>query len=368
MMKHARMAASEVGRQRHRVSSGGATWPWVVVAICALTAILARGYVATLGDQPGGVRDAALEWIKLLGDKQRAAAVLPYDSPQRVDWHFIPKPTRKGVQIRDMTAAQREAALKLLRACLSEIGYQKATQIMELESVLHELEKSRPGAPLRDPERYFFTVFGEPAAAARWGLSIEGHHLSLNFVFDGDRVISSTPSVFAANPAIMKSAVSGVPQGRRVLEKEETLAFELLHSLTEQQRGQAVLSAEPLREVRAAGQPQPPQEPPQGLPVAQMNAAQRKLLQTLVQTYAEAMPAHVAAARMEAIEQAGWERVFFAWSGADKPGVGHYYRIQGPTFLIEFVNTQPDAAGNPANHIHSVWRDMRGDFALPLKS
>ena len=79
------------------------------------------------------------------------------------------------------------------------------------------------------------------------------------------------------------------------------------------------------------------------------------------------MPAEVATERLSAIEQAGFEKVYFAWMGAEKPGIGHYYKIQGPTFLIEFVNTQADAAGNPANHIHCLWRDMRGDFGIPIK-
>jgi hypothetical protein len=90
-------------------------------------------------------------------------------------------------------------------------------------------------------------------------------------------------------------------------------------------------------------------------------------LQSLIEEYAKTVSDDAAKARLEAVEKAGLGKVHFAWAGADKPGVGHYYRVQGPTFLIEFVNTQPDSAGNPANHIHSVWRDMRGDFAVPIK-
>lgn len=336
------------------------------LVVTALVATAARCFVAQQ-EVAHGIRQAAREWLETLDEKQRAVAVLPYDSPRRVDWHFIPKAERKGLQIRDMTIVQRRAALHLLRACLSQVGYDKATKIMELEKVLHELEKSRQGGPLRDPERYYFTLFGQPDATSRWGLSVEGHHLSLNFVLEGDKVISSTPAVFAANPAIMKSAVAGVPAGLRVLDKEETLAFDLLQSLDERQRAKAIIAQEPLREVRAAGEPQPPQTPPQGLAASEMTDNQRALLRALVETYADTMPSEVAAARMEAIARSGWENVYFAWAGADRPGMGHYYRIQGPTFLIEFVNTQPDAAGNPANHIHSLWRDMRGDFAIAIR-
>ena len=91
------------------------------------------------------------------------------------------------------------------------------------------------------------------------------------------------------------------------------------------------------------------------------------VLKALGAAYLESMPAAVVADRTQAIENSDTGNIRFAWAGALEPGIGHYYRIQGDTFLIEFVNTQPDAAGNPASHIHCVWRDMRGDFALPIK-
>ncbi|GIW90864.1 MAG: hypothetical protein KatS3mg109_1296 [Pirellulaceae bacterium] len=355
------------GRRGSAVDSGDVRWYrcfLVAVVGVALVAGLGRGY-RLLVEPLEGLEQAAVRFVDSLDENQRNVALLPFDSPQRVDWHFIPKNQRKGLQIRDMNSKQREAALALLRICLSQVGYQKATKIMELEKVLHELESSRQGGPLRDPERYYFTLFGRPGQG-RWGLSVEGHHLSLNFVIEHGRVISSTPSVFAANPAEMKAEVAGVPRGLRLLADEEQLAFELLASLSEQQKARAIISREPLREVRAAGQPQPPRTPPEGIPASELTETQRERLRKLVSVYAGNLADPIAADRLEAIERAGWEKVHFAWAGATQPGSGHYYRVQGPTFLIEFVNTQPDAAGNPANHIHSVWRDMRGDFALPI--
>jgi hypothetical protein len=238
---------------------------------------------------------------------------------------------------------------------------------MELEIILRELEKARKG-PLRDPERYFFTVFGKPEGSGRWGLSVEGHHLSLNFVVENGHVVSSTPTVFAANPATVMSEVpGGQPKGTRLLAKEETRAFELLASLNAEQLKTAVIDATAPREVRAAGEPQPPQTAPAGIPASQLSESQRKMLNSLIESYTENLPDQVAQDRWNAIRMGGSENVHFAWAGAQKPGVGHYYRVQGPTFLIEFVNTQADAAGNVANHIHSIWRDMRGDFAIPVK-
>ncbi|MGE3779128.1 MAG: DUF3500 domain-containing protein, partial [Pirellulaceae bacterium] len=152
-----------------------------------LTGTWARGFLAS---SPGmAMTEAASGFLAKLTDDQRKIALLAYDTPRRVDWHFIPKDERKGLQVKDMEAAQRTAALALLQSALSAVGYEKATKIMSLEALLRELEKQRKG-PLGDPERYFFTVFGKPDAASRWGLSVEGHHLSLNFVVDQGRVIS----------------------------------------------------------------------------------------------------------------------------------------------------------------------------------
>jgi hypothetical protein len=310
---------------------------------------------------------AADKFLASLEAAQRSKALMPYDASVRVDWHFIPKATRKGLQVREMNPDQRKVALALLQSALSQVGYDKATKIMSLEALLAELEKSRVGGPLRDPERYYFTVFDEPKADARWGLSVEGHHMSLNFVVEDGKVISSTPTVFAANPAIVKSdAVGSIPRGTRVLEGEEQKAFDLLASLNAEQRSAAVIAPKAPAEIRAAGEPQPPTEAPVGLRAAKLTDAQVKMLRALINEYANNMPADVAAARLDKLEAAGIGEVYFAWAGADTLGEGHYYRVQGPTFLIEFVNTQPDAAGNPANHIHCIWRDMAGDFALPI--
>lgn len=310
---------------------------------------------------------SAEKFLGLLNDEQRQQATMAYDHAERVDWHFIPKDRRKGLQVRDMNEGQRRAAFDLLKAALSESGYTKATKIMELESLLAELERGRRG-PLRDPERYFFTVFGTPTSEGRWGLSVEGHHLSLNFVVDKGNVIASTPAAFCTNPAIvMTDRLPNIPRGTRVLAKEETLAFELLASLTDEQRAEAVIADKAPSEIRAPGEPHPPREDPAGISAEKLTGKQRSTLVSLIEEYANNLPQEVAEARLDPIRNGGMAKVHFAWAGADKPGVGHYYRIQGPTFVIELVNVQPDAEGNPANHVHSVLRDMRGDFALPIE-
>jgi hypothetical protein len=169
----------------------------------------------------------------------------------------------------------------------------------------------------------------------------------------------------------VKTTFAGLPEaGHRVLGDEEALAFDLVRSLDTAQRATAVIAVEAPREIRAAGEPQPSTEPPAGIAHADLEPGQRDVLRALVETYAGVMPEDVAEDRMRLIETApgGWDAVRFAWLGALEPGIGHAYRVTGPTFLIEFVNVQPDAEGNPANHSHCVWRDRTGDFDLPARS
>ncbi len=338
---------------------------WFALGFASIAMFTAGALFVNYQGVGGDMTRHAETFVGALSQQQRERTVLAYDDPKRLDWHFIPKKDRKGLQIKDMTPEQRQAAHALLKSALSQAGYSKAVVIMELEKILHELEKSRGGGNIRDPERYYFTVFGKPAGDGKWGLSVEGHHLSLNFVVEDGRVLSSTPAFFGANPAEVKQAAGGGPkEGTRVLAKEEDLAFQLLAALDPKQREIAVIAPKAPRDIRAAAEAQAPDAKPQGLPVKGMTASQAGQLRSLIQVYADNMPKDVADARMKAIDGGGWENVHFAWAGADQPGVGHQYYIQGPTFLIELNNTQTDSQGNRANHIHSVWRDMRGDFGI----
>ena len=339
----------------------------LLTLLALVSLVVASGW--KVGDPPGTqMKTFADAYLKTLDDEQRSATLLPYDSPKRVGWHFIPKETRKGLVLREMNAAQRTAALRLVRAALSEAGYSKTSKIMMLEGVLLELEG--PGREnVRDPNKYYVTLFGEPNDTEPWGLSFEGHHVSLNFVCRDGKVVDSTPQFFAANPGIIMNDVKGpLGKGTRVLRLEETLAFQLVDSLNDKQKERAIIAAEAPAEIRFAGEPQCQVGEPEGVTFRELNAAQQKLLRELVAVYVDAVPEAVADARYAGIKKDGWDDIHFAWAGATKPGIGHYYRIRGKGFLIEFVNTQADAAGNPANHIHCVWRDLTGDFDLPNHS
>ena len=340
----------------------------LLVLATAAVALTTRAAMQATAVLP--LADAAAGWIDTLDAGQRARGVRGFGDASRTDWHFVPKPERKGVQLRDMTAAQEAAALALLRATVSHGGYEKSVAIMSLDEILRRLEGNR-AKNIRDPKRYFFTVFGTPSDTGTWGLSIEGHHLSLNVTVRDGVVVDSTPQFLGANPAEVRTTFASLPEaGYRVLGDEEALAFDLVRSLDAAQRTTAVIAAEAPREIRAAGEPQPSTEPPAGIAHADLEPGQRDVLRALIETYAGVMPDDVADERMRLVETApgGWDAVRFAWLGALEPGIGHAYRVTGPTFLIEFVNVQPDAEGNPANHIHCVWRDRTGDFDLPARS
>lgn len=308
----------------------------------------------------------AKAFIETLSDEQKEKALLAFDTEQRVKWHFIPMDTRKGVPVMEMSEEQKTAAMKLLRAAISKVGYEKATTIMRLESVLLELEGPKSEGR-RNPEKYYFTFFDEPKFKKRWGLSIEGHHLSLNFVFQGNKVLDSTPQFFASNPAELKKDFGeGLEKGFRVLKAEEQLAFKLVRSLSDEQFAASELEKTP-KEIRGAGEAQPSKEVLKGISVGEFSEEQIETLTKLMKAYTGKMKPLVAKERWEKIEKEGLGKCTFTWAGPKRPGVGHYYVIQGPTFVIEFINVQPDAAGNPANHIHCVWRDMGGDFDLPIE-
>jgi hypothetical protein len=297
---------------------------------------------------------AAQHFLASLTPEQRAKATFTFQEDERLNWHYIPK-ERKGLPLLEMSMAQKALAHALLSAGLSQQGYIKAVTIMSLDDVLRIMENDDGNR--RNPEKYYFTVFGEPSDTGTWGFRVEGHHLSQNFTVVNGKV-ADTPSFFGANPAEVRE---GPRKGLRTLAAEEDLGRDLLESLSTEEKKVAIVTpdaykdilTEASRKAALAGQPS-------GLSAAKMSKKQFELLQTLISSYAQNVPEQLAQARMEQLKKAG-TNVFFAWAGVEQRGGPHYYRIQTPTFLIEYDNTQ-----NNANHIHSVWRDFNGDFGLDL--
>jgi len=327
------------------------------LALAALAIVGLAAWAGAFFDQSGDrMATAASRFLKALDKEQLDAATFPFDSPERLNWHFIPR-ERKGIPIKTMTPAQRALAFGMIHTGVGASGYLKATTIMSLEAVLKDLEKG--SGPVRDPERYFVSVFGKPSSRGKWGWRIEGHHLSLNFTLEDGKIVSATPAFFGANPAEVRQ---GTREGLRTLADVEDRALRLVQALTPEQTKTAVIADKAPGDIRAANTPQPPTDEAVGISFQELNESQRGLLKALVESYTEDMPPDVANAWITEIKDSGPEKVKFAWFGPADRSQGHAYRVQGPTFLIEFNNTQ-----NNANHIHSVWRNMLGDFGVPLK-
>lgn len=298
--------------------------------------------------------EAAERLLESLDDNQRQQISFSFEDAERTNWNFVPM-ERKGLPLKNMQQHQRQLAFGLLSSAVSHRGFTKAVNIMALEQILHEMEDN---SPRRDPGLYHFYIFGTPSTEKTWGWRVEGHHLSLSLTLvDGQQVVG-TPAFLGANPAHVKH---GPHEGLRVLEAEEDLARQLLHSLDDAQRKVAVVSTDaPADVINGPGKDAEPLSP-MGLAAKDLTKEQRAELMTLVREYVHTYRPELAREDMKKIREAGVGQIYFAWAGGDQPGDPHYYRIQGPTFILEYDNTQ-----NDANHVHVVWRDFKNDFGANL--
>jgi len=312
---------------------------------------------------------AASKFVASLTPEQKEQGAFAFDSDERMHWHFIPTEMfpRKGLLVRAMSEPQRKLAHDLMKASLSQRGYMTASQIMDLENVLGAIERAqREGgrggeaarALERDPEKYFFSIFGTPSTKSTWGWRVEGHHVSLHFNVVNGTLVASSPTFFGSNPAEVRE---GPKKGLRILGAEEDAARALLGALDASQKPKAIIDGTAPGDMVTMANVNINPLSPTGISYDAMTPAQRDLLMKLVDVYTGYMPADVAAERTERLKKAGVGKIAFAWAGETERGKKHYYRIQGPTFLVEYDNTQ-----NDGNHIHSVWRDFDGDFGRDL--
>jgi hypothetical protein len=353
---------------------------------------------------------AAAQWLSSLDGRQRQKAHYPFESPERERWFYTPT-VQAGLPLLEMRPQQQRLAHMLTASGLSHGGYATAAAIMGLENPLH-LEEGWHDRPFageaqetrgRDPLMYYIAVFGTPGDAA-WSWHIGGHHISLAYTISDGRLVSPTPTFFGSHPA----EVAGVgPNVLRPLGGEEDLARELLDALDDDRRLRAVVSpaapfdivqsnrsqvedgamflglfevfsfdqGEAVRERgrRAQARHEAPftreqvervryfRDRPIGLPGAAMSPAQRTALQALILQYVNRLPDDVAELEWGAIEERGIDAIHFAWAGSLERRKPHYYRLQGPRFLVEYDNVQ-----NDTNHVHSVWRDPEGDFGRDI--
>ncbi len=304
--------------------------------------------------------DAANAFLADLNAEQRSKATFKFEDDSRFEFRFTPRTgLRTGLPLRDMTEPQRHKAHALLKSGLSMRGYTAATTIIELETVLRAIEPPRtgPNAIVRDPEFYFVSIYGTPGNSP-WGWKFEGHHISANFTLVDDQPVVFAPSFFGANPAIVRD---GPKQGTRALRDEEEAGRALMAAFDETQRAKAIFDVTAPRDMITGENREAKPLDPVGVAYSAMTPAQRRLLEKLMDVYLGRVSPELAKVRLEQVQKAGLDAITFAWAGVLDVGGPHYYRVQGPTFLIEYDNTQ-----NNNNHIHSVWRDFNGDFGRDL--
>ena len=304
---------------------------------------------------------AANALLASLNEKQKLKATFAFDGDARTYWHFIPAEMlkgghRKGLQIKEMTDPQRKLTHALLKTVLSEGGHTKVRNIMFLEDILFILE-GKGRRFVRDSEAYHVLVFGKPGDKGAWGWRFEGHHLSLNYTIVNGK-LTVVPSFWGSNPA-----VSDFGPGRRLvaLKVEENLARKLRLSLGEKQMKKAVIADKALRDILTAALPTINALEQTGVTYSDLSEANQKLLIALIKEYINRHRAVVAKEDWAKIQKNGLATIRFAWAGSTKRFEPHYYRVQGPSFLLEYANTQ-----NDANHVHATWRDFKGDFGRDL--
>lgn len=299
------------------------------------------------------IEKAAKEFIVSLDASLKKEACMSWEDAERFNWHFVPR-ERKGLPLRAMSVAQRAKAYELLKLCMSADGYKKASSIVEMELVLRVLENRGDDDEYRNPGKYYFTIFGEPGTAKPWGWRMEGHHLSLNFSAADKTLLSGTPAFMGSNPAIVPD---GPKKGLQILKEESTLGFQLLNTLDAEQLKVAMVAEKAPADIITGNKRNAWLQDPPGLSYQKLKPAQQQLLKKLLAVYIDRYTKLMADILWKEMEKAGWDNLHFAWAGGKEWGIGHYYRIQGPTFIIEYDNTQ-----NNANHVHTSFRDLKNDF------
>jgi hypothetical protein len=302
-----------------------------------------------------GIVKATENLLVSLSPVQKSELLFDLSDQERYRWFFTPVP-RKGLDYRKLNSEQKKLAMNILRESLSEQGTKTALAIMQLEAVLHVLEKHPADNDHRDPEKYYFSIFGTPANSQPWGWRIEGHHLSLNYTSENGKINSATPLFFGTNPARIPAGMPQ-PEGTEVLKKETEMGFSFLSSLSSEQKSKAKISEKSPYEIITSNKKTAEINQSEGLPFNDMNPEQRIAFIGMLQYYVRRSPDGFSRELMEKIENAGLENLKFVWMGGEQWGEGHYYRIHGPVIVVEYDCTQ-----NNANHVHSVVRDLTNDW------
>jgi hypothetical protein len=312
------------------------------------------------------------------------------DDPARTDWAYFPA-EHPGASFGGFDTGERIALFRLLGTSMSLAGLAKVSSIMALEPVLDHLEHSGM-KPYRDVGRYSFSVWGEPGDVGAWAWRFEGHHVSVHVTMLEGEVVGTTPFFLGANPALVEAGGHVVT---RPCGAEEDAGRTVLAGLDADQRARAVLHPEAPPDIVLGNRPEVPREAdggdfvspvqglwrgtdgahlravhfdadaPRGIPAADLDGRQRRTLAELIDVYLDRLAPELAAPERRRFDAAGGvDGLWFAWAGSDRTREAHYYRVQGPSMVIEY-----DDAQDGANHVHAVWRDPARDFGRdPLRA
>jgi Protein of unknown function (DUF3500) len=323
----------------------------------------------TRGAATPKIVSAATAFLATLSEAERAKCTFDFASSQRTGWSNLPSGIfqRNGLRMGDLTPRQRDAALALVAAALSRVGYTKVTDIMNGDEVLKNAGGGRTGGRQGAPgaggrgggvrfgrDEYYIALLGAPSPTTPWMLQFGGHHLAINVTVVGaDNVM--TPSLPAAQPA--KYILNG--QTVRPLGRENDKGFALINALDAAQQKQAILNYEVKDLVLPPGADGKVIQP-EGMVASAMNSSQQAMLLDVVSEWVGILNEEAAAAKMAEIKS-NLPRTYFAWSGATRNGGLAYYRIQGPTVVIEYAPQQGDL-----DHIHTIYRDPTNDYGAKL--
>jgi hypothetical protein len=298
---------------------------------------------------------AVTAFTKALPAELRSRLLYPFNHDERFNFGWVPG-TREGVSLKDVDNKQRALFYDVLRSVLSPTGFKKVKNILLAEAALAVIEDA---PSYRDPRKYWLTVFGKPGLNQKWGLRFEGHHLSLNYTFKGNRIDAAMPSFIGSNPSVIPS---GPHKGLRPLARDIDSVWALYNSLTPAQKNRARegggllggLKSSPGTKTYNIGYQD-------GITVVEMTEKQISLLLDVVKAFIEYLPAPYVQSYLKSLRRREIGSLRFHWSGADKPGGSYLYRIQGRRLLIEHD------AHDDSGHIHSIWRDKGFDFGIKTR-
>ena len=326
-----------------------------VVVTLAVTLLAQRGAANNQADTTTRIVKAAQDVIAAVDGPARAKLVFPFASPQKTNWSNLPSPMyrRNSLRLGDMTPAQRTTVMKLLSAALSTEGYQKVVNVMHGDEVLKRQSGGGGRGPAFGEDEYYLAFLGTPSASTPWMLQFGGHHLAINLTLGGTQA-SMTPSLPAAQPAQFEW------EGRTVrpLGDENDKGFALINALDDKQRGQAILNYRVADLVLGPGQDGKTIQP-EGIRASSLTAAQQTMLWDIVREWSGIMAETFAEPRLTEIKS-HLNDTYFAWSGPTTNGSVIYYRIQGPTLVIEY------APQKSVEHIHTIYRDPTNDYGAKI--